>query len=49
MKGIGAFGTFDAVTRRYTLFSPPEIARYEISAILVAPATVWLGSNGPAA
>lgn len=40
---MGAFGYFDAYTRKYTLFSPPEVAAYEISAILVTPETVWLG------
>jgi len=43
MLGVGAFGYFDTASRKYTLFSPPEIARYEISAILVEPANVWLG------
>lgn len=42
-KGVGAFGYFDTATRTYTLFSPPEVARYEISAIRVEPEWVWLG------
>jgi hypothetical protein len=42
-RGVGAFGYFDTTTRMYTLFSPPEVARWEISAILVQPDTVWLG------
>jgi hypothetical protein len=41
-RGVGAFGYFDIAARRYTLFSPPEVARYEISAILVQPEEVWL-------
>jgi hypothetical protein len=41
-RGVGAFGYFDTVTRQYTLFSPPEVAPYEIGAILVEPETVWL-------
>ena len=41
-RGVGAFGYFDTATRTYTLFSPPEVARYEISAILVEPDMVWL-------
>jgi hypothetical protein len=41
-RGVGAFGYFDTATRRYSLFSPPEVARYEISAILVEPEAVWL-------
>lgn len=42
MRGVGAFGYFDTSTRRYTLFSPPEVARYEISAILVDLERVWI-------
>jgi len=42
MKGVGEFGYFDTSNRRYTLFSPPEVARYEISAILVEPNRVWI-------
>ena len=42
MRGVGAFGYFDTATRRYTLFSPPGVARYEISAILVEPDRVWM-------
>lgn len=42
MRGVGAFGYFDTATRRYALFSPPEVARYEISVILVLPDKVWL-------
>jgi hypothetical protein len=41
-RGIGAFGYFDTATRVYTLFSPPEVARYEISAILVEPDQAWI-------
>jgi hypothetical protein len=42
-RGVGAFGYFDSSIRAYTLFSPPEVARYEVSAILVQPDCVWLG------
>ena len=42
MRGVGAFGYFDTATRSYTLFSPPEVARYEIGAILVERDAVWL-------
>ena len=42
-RGVGAFGYFDTSTRAYTLFSPPQVARYEVSAILVQPDCVWLG------
>ncbi|HYA16230.1 MAG TPA: hypothetical protein VEF06_02125 [Bryobacteraceae bacterium] len=41
--GVGAFGYFDFPSRKYTLFSPPEVARWEISALLVEPDAVWLG------
>lgn len=41
--GVGAFGYFDTSTRQYTLFSPPEVAGYEVSALLVEPDSVWLG------
>ncbi len=40
--GVGAFGYFDTATRRYTLFSPREVAQYEIGVILVEPDVVWL-------
>jgi hypothetical protein len=42
-RGVGAFGYFDTETRQYRLFSPPEVAPYETSAILVEPDAVWLG------
>ena len=43
--GIGEFGYFDTASRKYTLFSPPEVARCEIGAILVESDTVWLALN----
>jgi hypothetical protein len=42
-RGVGAFGFFDTETRQYELFSPPEVAAWEISAILVEKDVVWLG------
>jgi hypothetical protein len=42
-RGVGAFGYFDTATRSYTLFSPPEVVDYEVSAILIQPDAVWLG------
>ena len=42
MRGVGAFGYFDTGTRQYTLFSPKEVARYEISAIFVQQDAVWI-------
>ena len=41
--GVGAFGFFDTAARKYTLYSPPEVASYQISAILVQSDVVWLG------
>lgn len=41
-RGVGAFGYFDMKTRRYVLFSPPEIARWETSALRVEADAVWL-------
>ena len=41
--GIGGFGYYDPATKKYTLFAPPEIARYSASAIAVTPESVWLG------
>lgn len=43
MRGVGTFGYFDTSTRKYTLYRLPEVARYEVSAILVEPDSVWLG------
>lgn len=42
-RGVGAFGYFDCDTRTYTLFRPPEVAPWEVSAMLVTLDTVWLG------
>jgi hypothetical protein len=42
VRGVGAFGYFDTANRKYTLFSPPEVAPYEVSAILLEPGTVWI-------
>ena len=46
MRGVGAFGYFDTVTRRYTLFSPRDVAPYEISAICVQHDAVWIALDG---
>ena len=43
MRGVGAFGYFDTTARQYQLFSPPEIAAWQVSAILVEKDSVWLG------
>ncbi len=41
-RGVGAFGYFDTAMRQYHLFSPPEVAAYEVSALLVEPDVVWI-------
>lgn len=40
--GAGAFGYFDGATGQYILFSPPEVRRWSISAILVESDAVWV-------
>jgi hypothetical protein len=40
--GTGGFGYFDAVSRRFHLFSPAEIRPFSATAILVQPDAVWL-------
>jgi hypothetical protein len=40
--GVGGFGYFDADTAAYRLYSPPEIQRWSVSAILVETDSVWL-------
>ncbi|MDX2181326.1 MAG: hypothetical protein SFV18_17155 [Bryobacteraceae bacterium] len=42
ITGIGGFGYFDAKTRRYRLFAPPEMADYSATAIRVEPYAIWL-------
>jgi hypothetical protein len=42
-RGVGAFGYFDTEARQYRLFSPPEVAPCEVSAMLVEPDAVWVG------
>lgn len=41
--GVGGFGYFDPDSRRYVLFSPPEVRDWSASAMLVEPEAVWLG------
>jgi hypothetical protein len=40
--GVGGFGYFDSATANYRLYSPPEIQRWSVSAILVETDCVWL-------
>jgi len=41
-SGVGGFGYFDAATRSYRLYSPPEIQRWSVSSILVETNFIWL-------
>jgi hypothetical protein len=41
-RGVGAFGYFDTTARQYQMYSPPEVAACEVSAILVEPDFVWV-------
>jgi hypothetical protein len=41
-RGVGTFGYFDSATRQYSLFSPPEVAAYEVGSILVEKNDVWV-------
>jgi hypothetical protein len=43
VRGVGAFGFFDTTTGQYQMFSPPPVALWEISAILVEKDSVWMG------
>jgi hypothetical protein len=40
--GVGGFGYFDAASRAYRIFTPPEILDLSVSAILVESGAVWL-------
>lgn len=42
LTGVGGFGYFDEDSRSFRLFSPPEIRRWSVSAILVESDSVWL-------
>ncbi len=41
--GLGAIGYYDRTTKKFTLFSPPEIVKWSVSALLVEGDTVWAG------
>jgi len=41
--GVGAIGTYDRTTKQFTYNSPPELARWSVSALLVEGDTVWAG------
>jgi hypothetical protein len=42
LTGVGGFGYFDANARSWKIYSPAEIQRRSVSAILVEPDSVWL-------
>jgi hypothetical protein len=42
-SGIGGFGYFDTVQRKYVLISPPETADWSVSALLVEGGEIWMG------
>jgi hypothetical protein len=43
VTGVGGFGYFDADSRSYTLYAPPEIWPWSVSALLLEPDALWLG------
>jgi hypothetical protein len=43
MTGTGGFGYFDINDRKYRIFSPPEIAKWSATSMLVEPDAVWIG------
>ena len=46
VTGVGGFGYFDAGSRSYRIFTPPEVVDRSVSAILVEPDAVWLALVG---
>lgn len=40
--GVGGFGSFDPITAKFRIFSPPEVRAWSVSAILVESDAVWL-------
>ena len=42
LTGVGGFGYFDAATATYRLYSPPQIQRWSVSAILLEANCIWL-------
>ena len=41
--GVGAIGAYDRTTKQFTFISPPELAKWSVSALLVEGDTVWAG------
>ncbi|MFL6449788.1 MAG: hypothetical protein ACJ746_19210 [Bryobacteraceae bacterium] len=40
--GVGGFGFFDTETKRYKIYSPPDIMDWSATAMLVEPEAVWI-------
>ncbi len=43
LTGVGGFGYFDLVARRFVILTPPAIVNWSVSAILVESDAIWLG------
>jgi len=41
--GVGSIGYFDTRTKRFTMFSSPELANWSVSALFVETDVVWAG------
>jgi hypothetical protein len=41
--GVGGFGYFDLMNRRYTMFTPSALRDWSASALLVEPDSIWIG------
>ena len=41
--GVGAVGRYDRVTKKFTWFSPPDLVKWSVSALLVEGDTLWAG------
>jgi hypothetical protein len=45
ITGVGGFGYFDCETRRFVIYSPPEIQNWSVTSILVAGNNVWMATS----
>lgn len=43
LTGVGGFGYFDLMSRRYAMFAPAALLDWSASAILVEPDAIWTG------
>jgi hypothetical protein len=41
--GVGGFGSYDPEAKKLKLYSPPEIADFSVSAMLLRPNEIWMG------